>query len=408
MTAQAPTGNTITVAVIAITGDTYPARKAIKSAVGGPRYARFEKEPEPTWYVPANKAEAIAPIIKEFGLTTEETTLNYDPFRELDREELREKRSVTRNRKADQLEERAARKREQAAELQQQINSGSGGNDYAFWTQPAMRHNARVRSFEKQRQRLRDKMDKAHGLLKEAEELESRAESLRETPAVKGDAEIGYQAHREEQDKVITVGSPVMRPGWAVDKGYVIRVNRKTYTIEWQGGGTYAVDKTMVQLDPDRPKREERPVFPFKKGDIIAAEYYGDRRKVGQITRVNRNTVSYRFYWRDDWDSAKAPRTHIEEATEEERTAFMAQLAENNPNKPVCWLEKMQRAVENSEYLKFRGKRLDTWNMSMVTQVCANLSEEHRKAFIEKTGNNPLKMIEMAQKIYARLRQKQG
>ncbi|CAM2069137.1 hypothetical protein SCOR_27460 [Sulfidibacter corallicola] len=105
--------------VIAITGKTYPARRALKRAVGGPRFTHFEKEPEPTWYVPIEKLEAISEVVEQYGLDAEQTTLTVEenPFRELEREEIRQRRAENNTRKAERLESRAASKRGKASNL---------------------------------------------------------------------------------------------------------------------------------------------------------------------------------------------------------------------------------------------------------------------------------------------------
>ncbi|CAM2069138.1 hypothetical protein SCOR_27465 [Sulfidibacter corallicola] len=149
--------------------------------------------------------------------------------------------------------------------LENHARTGSNNHDYAFWTQPAMTHTSRGRAFENHRNRVRAKMDQAAEHRQEAAALESRAQSLRQTPRVKGDAEREYQALRIERDNTISVGSPVLRHGWAVGKGYVVKVNKKSYTTEWEDGSTHAVDKIYVQYDPSRQPREASKPYPFKK-----------------------------------------------------------------------------------------------------------------------------------------------
>ena len=392
----------IIVHVLAITGNTYPARMAIKRAVGGPKNTHFAKEPEPTWFVPLALAETVAAVIAQYNLETEETTLDFDPFRELSREELQERRAEIRNRKAERLEARAHTRRRKASNLDADVESGSNGHDYAFWTQPAMSHNSTVRAFENHRERLRGKMRKAGGLRSEATELERRAQSLRATPAVKGDAERARQQYREKQDQIITVGSPVIRPGWAVSDGYVIKVNRKTYTVEWQGGGTYAVDKTFVEFDPSREPRKQRAAFGFKKGGIVGVvTHLGRTRTVAEITRVNRNTVSFRYFWPaiDDWHHGKAPRGDISEATEDERAAFIETKAGRDPDAPVIWLDRFREVCGKGRALRFKSKRLDAFSISAVIQLYDGLNDENQAKFREKTNNDPLAMIALAWEV---------
>ena len=399
MTMITDNNEAISIPVIAITGDTYLARRSIKRAVGGSRFAHFVKEPEPVWYVPAGKADAIAPIVKEYSLTTEETTLDFDPFKELTTEELREKRSENNIRKAELLEERADKKREKAAQLDENVRVGSNDNDYNFWTQPSMNHSSAGRTFENRRKRLREKMDQARVLRKEADELERRAKSLRKTPVVKGDAEQRRQEKRDELDKKIKVGAPIKH--FMGMKGYVLKVNKKSYTIEWESGRIEAEEKTYVQLDPSRPFRESASEFKYKKNDIVCIKAY-NHSQIGQILRVNKNTVSYR-YWRasvETWKTDKAQRNEVRDATDEEREVFLARLKENDPTKPFCWMEKLQHAEQKGYSPKYRGKHIDNCTRAMTVSVFEKLSENKQQDFLKKTKNNPFEMTRLALKIY--------
>ena len=63
---------------------------------------------------------------------------------------------------------------------------------------------------------------------------------------VAGDAERARQIEREKLDQVISVGSRVT--DFIFGSGVVVKVNRKTYTIKFDSGGTYAREKTYCRL----------------------------------------------------------------------------------------------------------------------------------------------------------------
>lgn len=62
---------------------------------------------------------------------------------------------------------------------------------------------------------------------------------------VKGDAERARQVKRELADKVIGVGVRVFSP--IMGTGVVARINKKTYTIKFDTGGTYTQDKSWIR-----------------------------------------------------------------------------------------------------------------------------------------------------------------
>lgn len=87
-------------------------------------------------------------------------------------------------------------------------------------------------------------MDKAVEHTKKAETFLARASSLeRAASTIKGDAERERQRKREKLDKVIEVGSRVNNVHYGI--GTVMRVNKKTYTVQFDGGFKETVDKTF-------------------------------------------------------------------------------------------------------------------------------------------------------------------
>lgn len=63
---------------------------------------------------------------------------------------------------------------------------------------------------------------------------------------VRGDAERAREEKRQEQDALIMVGATIS--DFAFGRGIVVKVNKKTYTIKFESGGTWARDKTYVQV----------------------------------------------------------------------------------------------------------------------------------------------------------------
>ena len=144
------------------------------------------------------------------------------------------------NKKIERLRNRAERLEKIAEQKQAEFNFQRG--DIAFLTQPASLSS----SFGKQRQRIVDKYDKGIELQIEAQKLREKADWLEKRGvSVKGDAEAKRQREREQQDKIISVGSKVY--DFAYEEGEVIRVNKKTYTIRFTGGFTCAREKTFVK-----------------------------------------------------------------------------------------------------------------------------------------------------------------
>ena len=85
--------------------------------------------------------------------------------------------------------------------------------------------------------------DKAYESLQVANRMKAKAESLRHV-RVAGDAEKKRQSYREAMDERISKGSRVH--DFAFGDGEVIGVYKKSYRIKFDGGFTYARDKSYV------------------------------------------------------------------------------------------------------------------------------------------------------------------
>ncbi len=149
-------------------------------------------------------------------------------------EEIREARAEVREVRADELERKATKLRAQAERVERERDRYAG--DVAFWSQPG-----RIPG----RDRLMRKIDQAAEQVAEAEKLERRARALRRRPAVAGDAEARREARREAVRAWVRAGMDVIAQPYGVRR--VIRVNRKTVTVQGHAGGPLRVDLSLIQ-----------------------------------------------------------------------------------------------------------------------------------------------------------------
>ena len=194
-----------------IVGDTYEYRKEIRS-LGGDWRKKYKG-----WDVP--NSEAINEFMKdhpEFEMLVIETI-----------EQLRARAQEVADEKADRLLERAAKKRQKAEELEEPINSKHG--DIAFFTQPNINSSA-GRAFTRQRERMYDKLHKGFELENEAEELERRAESLRNVQ-IQGDAKRRKDAEREKIMERLEAGM-IVTSHFFQGPLKVVKKNKKTVRVQ--------------------------------------------------------------------------------------------------------------------------------------------------------------------------------
>ena len=146
-------------------------------------------------------------------------------------EEIRAERQAKADRKAARL-----RKWAESAQAKGDAIRGSITTDMQFWTQPGML---------KTKRKLRDRQDRGMHLEMHAQELNEKADRVQASVRVAGDAEAKRQEKREVLDTLIQVGSMVQ--DFAFGVGEVVRVNKKTYSIKFRSGSTYAREKTFVK-----------------------------------------------------------------------------------------------------------------------------------------------------------------
>jgi hypothetical protein len=118
--------------------------------------------------------------------------------------------------------------------------------DWAYVTQPNINTSA-GRRFTKQRERVLNRYDAGLGLLREADKLRDKADWLEKSGvAVKGDADKRRQAERDYADTLYKIGSRVI--DWCFGGGVITKVNKKTYTIQFDSGGKFTRDKSYIQV----------------------------------------------------------------------------------------------------------------------------------------------------------------
>lgn len=151
-------------------------------------------------------------------------------------ERLRAYRQEKADRKAARIRSWGESKLRQAQELEDSIPEYT--HDWAYITQPGHIPG---------RDKINRKQEKIYRLREEGKRQIEKAERISKYGArVKGDAERARELVREEQDKTIGKGSRVR--DFCFGDGEVVRVNTKTYSIKFDHGGTYARDKTFVNL----------------------------------------------------------------------------------------------------------------------------------------------------------------
>ena len=159
---------------------------------------------------------------------------------ETNNDALRAERQATLDRKVARLRAQAERLERDAEPKMAEFNRLR--QDYAWMTQPANPNTG----FGKQRQRIVDRYGVGLTMLAEAKELRERADRLEKRGAVvAGDRERKREEQRAHLDTLITKGTRVI--DFAFGEGEVVRVNKKTYSVRFASGSTYARDKTYVR-----------------------------------------------------------------------------------------------------------------------------------------------------------------
>ena len=151
-----------------------------------------------------------------------------------DPDEIREYRQEAGDRRADQYEEWAAKRRADATATLEH-NREHYWSDWALVTQPG---HIPLRS------RLIAQDDRAHESLVTAERFDRKAESLRNVQ-VAGDTERRRQAKREANDDRFGKGDRIRTAMYGF--GTIVSVHKKSFRVAWDSGHTCSVDKSWVE-----------------------------------------------------------------------------------------------------------------------------------------------------------------
>lgn len=108
--------------------------------------------------------------------------------------------------------------------------------DMQFWTQPGIEH---------LKTRHRARLQQSTEMLIEAEGLRAKAYSIQNNVCVAGDAERMREIKRIKNDSQIIIGTKIFDP--IFQKGTILKINKKTYTIDYGGGYVRTRDKSFVQ-----------------------------------------------------------------------------------------------------------------------------------------------------------------
>lgn len=156
-----------------------------------------------------------------------------------DPEAVREYRQAKLDRKSARREEWAASAVKKADNIDKSLTPYK---DYAFITQPILVGHHSEKGHRNLLKRIHGRMDKEYELRKKADE---HLQHVGKKAVVKGDAARRDQDIRDKWDTIIFVGSKVH--DFCFGDGIVKKVNKKTYTITWEGSGnTWTRDKIFV------------------------------------------------------------------------------------------------------------------------------------------------------------------
>lgn len=220
------------VTALLITGDTYTSRREIK-ALGG----KWNPE-EGGWLVPVS--DSARQLAETKGFVVSEVEIDPVLLERPTGERLRAIRQAKIDRRAEQRLARAERLEREAEKATESIKPYM---NLEFLTEPIKTDHHSAKRHRRLRERISNSIDKKFTLLAEAERLRKLAQPQK--ARIAGDAARRDQAIREEKDQVITVGSRVNDVVFG--QGEVVRVNKKSYTVRWDGGSTFSRDKIYLK-----------------------------------------------------------------------------------------------------------------------------------------------------------------
>ena len=155
-------------------------------------------------------------------------------------DEIRKYRQIKLDRKSESRQDWANSARKKADAIDESLTPYK---DFAFITQPILIGHHSENSHRNLLKRIHNKMDKEHELRQKAERHQSL---VGRKAVVKGDAERNRQRQRENQDKIIGKGTKIF--DFCFGNGTVVKVNKKTYTIQFESGSKFTRDKVYVKI----------------------------------------------------------------------------------------------------------------------------------------------------------------
>lgn len=169
-------------------------------------------------------------------------TLCSDCWKSQSTEEIRAYRQAKLDRKIARLRKQASNMENVSNNLTSQFRELS--QDIAWVTQPNI-NSSRGRAFRNSREKVLNKYDKGMRLSIEAEKIKEKANWMEGMGVrVKGDAQKKREAERMEQDKIIHIGTKIIT-FLNQSVGTVVKVNKNTYTVQFEQGRKYAVEKNF-------------------------------------------------------------------------------------------------------------------------------------------------------------------
>jgi len=151
-----------------------------------------------------------------------------------DTEEIRHFRQLKAEKKAERLINKADRLEREAEQKMSAFNEAR--KDFAWVSQPGHIPG---------RDKILNRYDKGHELLREASAVRERAENVQKV-RVAGDAERKRDRIREAMDQRVQKGSRVY--DFCFGNGIIVSVHKKSYRIKFdQSGSTWARDKSYVR-----------------------------------------------------------------------------------------------------------------------------------------------------------------
>jgi len=223
--------------VITLSGDTYKIRHEIR-ALGG-----VWQHEEKQYIVPESKRDQVAALIGTRKIEVFDSEAPDNVFEPLTGDALRAYRQAKADRKAERIRGRAEKKSALAESLFEKEHRIA---DMIPFGQPVLCGHHSQRRHERDIERMQSLSSKACAAYQEGQHLARVAERLSRPVAIKGDAEARHEAHRQKIRESVKVGDMVNAGCFNQKK--VLKINKKTLTVEGTFGGKFTIDMALVNL----------------------------------------------------------------------------------------------------------------------------------------------------------------